>query len=176
MTGFVAEFQWEFYPISADEDALVVLEGSSYFQKSGELVDSYVDRFQELSKCAELVDTCTLVIKLCQGLLPYIAEALTDSSNPPASNNMEQWIKWAQNLERSRQLQRNLAGTKPSLPPSRPSNPFAALCQQPGDSHTAPAPRLVSNPIRPARFSFAPKPPVQMPMDVDAAPGSLLEC
>ncbi len=40
MTGFVAEFQREFYPISADEDALVVLEGSSYFQKSGELVDS----------------------------------------------------------------------------------------------------------------------------------------
>ncbi len=26
MTGFVAEFQREFYPISADEDALVVLE------------------------------------------------------------------------------------------------------------------------------------------------------
>ncbi len=44
MTGFVAEFQQEFYPISADEDALVVLEGSSYFQKSGELVDSYICR------------------------------------------------------------------------------------------------------------------------------------
>ncbi len=69
---------------------LVVLEGSSYFQKSGELVDSYVDRFRELSKCAELVDARTLVITLRRGLLPYIAEALTDSSNPPALNDMEQ--------------------------------------------------------------------------------------
>lgn len=169
MTGFVAEFQREFYPISADEDALVVLEGSSYFQKSGELVDSYVDRFRELSKRAELVDARTLVIKLRRGLLPYIAEALTDSSNPPASNDMEQWIKRARNFERSRQLQKNLSGTKPSLPPSRPTNPFAALRQRPGDSHTTPAPRSVSNPIRPAGFSFAPKPPVQTPMDVDAA-------
>ncbi len=129
MTGFVAEFQREFYPISADEDTFVVLEGSSYFQKSGKLVDSYVDRFRELSKRAELVDARTLVIKLRRGLLPYIAEALTDSSNPPASNDMEQWIKQARNFERSRQLQRNLAGTKPSLPPPCPSNPFAALHQ-----------------------------------------------
>ncbi len=45
MTRFVVEFQWEFYPVSANEDTLVVLEGSSYFQKSGELVDSHVGQF-----------------------------------------------------------------------------------------------------------------------------------
>ncbi len=110
MTRFVVEFQQEFYPILVDEDALVVLEGSSYFQKSGKLVDSYVDRFRELSKCAELVDARTLLIKLHRGLLLYIAEALTDLSNPPASNDMEQWIKQAWNFERSCQLQKNLTG------------------------------------------------------------------
>ncbi len=35
----------------------------------------------------------------------------------PASNDMEQWIKRARNFERSHQLQKNLAGTKPSLSP-----------------------------------------------------------
>ncbi len=147
----------------------MVLEGLSYFQKSGELVDSYVDRFRELSKRAELVDACTLVIKLCRGLLLYIAEALTDSSNPPASNNMEQWIKQARNFERSCQLQKNLARTKLGFPrlacrtPSQPSANDLAICMP------HPAPHSVSNPIRPAGFLFAPKPPIQMPMDVDAA-------
>ncbi len=119
MTGFVAEFQREFYPISADEDALVVLEGSSYFQKSGKLVDSYVDRFRELSKRAELVDARTLIIKLRRGLLPYIAEALTDSSNPPASNDMEQWIKRGPELREkspvAEEPHRNQAESSPIL-------------------------------------------------------------
>ncbi len=121
-------------------------EGSSYFQKSGELVDSYVDQFRELSKRAELVDACTLVIKLRRGLLPYIAEALTDSSNPPASNDMEQWIKQARNFERSRQLQRNLARTKPSLPPPCPPNP---LCSPPDNDPAIriPHPHLARSPI-----------------------------
>lgn len=123
---FVADFKKEFYPISEEEDALVALEGSGYFQKPSESVDAYVDRIQDLLERAELQDGRTKVVKFRRGLLTRISKALSESPQPPDAGKIDQWITRARNYERSQQLQENLSGTRQSHPPARP-NLFAAL-------------------------------------------------
>lgn len=161
MDAFVADFKSEFFPIGEAEEALAMLEGRSYFQKASEGVDAYVDRFRELVKRAELHDQSSVVIKFRRGLSETLVNTLADSPHPPTSTDLDQWVSRARNLERSRSLQRNIAGPKPSLPTHRPG--LASAFRM-----TAPAPqRTVSNPISPT-----PPPKLttsgQTPMDVDA--------
>ncbi len=60
-------FRDEFYPVAEAEAAMVKLENSEYFQRSGESVDAYVDRFRALVKKAKLGDKGAVVIKFRRG-------------------------------------------------------------------------------------------------------------
>ena len=75
---FADEVKREFYLISEDEDALVVLEGLLYFQKQSEVVDTYINRVSGLLKCPEIKDLRTQVVKFQKGLLPSILKALSE--------------------------------------------------------------------------------------------------
>lgn len=164
---FQAEFAREFLPIAEQEEAIVTLEGRTYFQKSSESVDAYVDRFRSLVKKANLADGSSVVIKFRRGLQESLAQTLSDSANPPPANDIDQWITRSRNLERSRNLQKSISGAKPSLPASKP-NFFSSFRARPTDS-IAPPQRSVSTPTRPPGISFVPRPPAQTPMDLDAA-------
>lgn len=152
---FHKDFGLEFYPIGEAEDALATLEGRTYIQKAGKTVDAYVDRFRSLIKKAKLNDQSSVVIKFRCGLHESIVNTLADSPQPPAANNLDEWVTRARNLERSRTLQRNILGPRQTLPPARPSlaPPFRGL----GPLFT---PRSVSTP------AFAPSGPT--PMDLEA--------
>lgn len=160
LAKFHKDFGLEFYPIGEAEDALATLEGRTYIQKASETVDAYVDRFRSLIKKAELNDQSSVVIKFRRGLHESIINTLADSPQPPAANNLDEWITRARNLERSRTLQRNISGPRQTLPPARPSlaPPFRGL----GPSFT---PRSVSTP---APSAPKPAPSGPTPMDLDA--------
>jgi len=162
---FDADFRREFWPIAEAEEALATLEGHSYFQKASELVDGYVDRFRSLVKKANLSDKASIVIKFRRGLAEGLINTLADSPSPPASDNLEQWISRARNLERSRTLQKNIAGKRPTLPPPRPSMP-QHFRPRTFDAPPAFTPRSVSSPAPVA--PRPPLPPTHAPMDIDA--------
>ena len=156
MDAFGADFRTEFWPIQETEEALAALEGRGYFQRPSEIVDTYVDRFRELIKKAHLTDKLSIVIKFRRGLSESLVNTLADSPQPPASDNLEQWINRARNLERSCTLQKNISGSKPSLPPPRPTAPtvFRRRNSDTAPSYIPPIPK--------------PTPPGVVPMDIDA--------
>lgn len=168
---FVAEFKTEFLPINEKEEALITLEGRSFYQGKTELVDAYVDRFRSLVKRAGLEDPGTLVIKFRRGLTDTLAQTLSDSSNPPPSNDLDRWIARARDLERSRSLHRTITSGKqlPTPAGSRP-NYLGVFNGRPSSSPSVPH-RSASTPARPQGISVVPRAPPLPPsnlMDVDA--------
>lgn len=175
LIDFTSEFVREFWPIAAEEEALATLEGRSYYQKASESVDSYVDRFRELVKRAELKDKAPIVIKFRRGLSSSIVSTLADSANPPSATDVEQWISRARLVERSRALQLNIqAAGKPALPPHRPTTQPLFQPQRAFAGIPAFTPRSVSSPAASAPPPFVPRRPPPPPlskadqMEIDA--------
>ena len=52
MEAFWTMFDTEFTPVAESQEAIVKLEGRSYFQKTSESVDTYIDGFRQLVKKA----------------------------------------------------------------------------------------------------------------------------
>ncbi len=69
--------------VAEAEAAMVKLENSEYFQRSGESVDAYVDRFRALVKKAKLGDKGAVIIKFRHGLAKSLHTTLSDSPFPP---------------------------------------------------------------------------------------------
>ena len=63
MKAFIAAFNMEFLPIAEAEEAMVRLEGCTYFQKGNESADTYIYGFQDLIKKAGLTDVTLIIIK-----------------------------------------------------------------------------------------------------------------
>ena len=63
MKAFVAAFNTEFLPVAEAEEAMVKLEGHTYFQKANKSADTYIDGFRDLIKKAGLTDVTSIVIK-----------------------------------------------------------------------------------------------------------------
>ena len=159
MEAFWTMFDTEFTPVAESQEAIVKLEGRSYFQKTSESVDAYIDGFRQLVKKAQLQDKPSIVLKFRRGLLESLGETLSNSSHPPAADNVEQWYERARDLERNRIVQRTIHGnTVKPFSNSRP-NLAAGIRPRPDTPSTAaPIPRTVPNPT-----------PQSTPMDVDAA-------
>ena len=73
MKAFVAAFNKEFMPVAEAEEAMVKLEGCTYFQKAHKSTDMYVDRFRDLIKKAGLTDITSIIIKFQWGLQDSLA-------------------------------------------------------------------------------------------------------
>ena len=63
MKAFVTAFAVEFLPVVEAEEAMVKLEGRTYFQKAHKSADAYIDGFRDLVKKAGLTDVTSIVIK-----------------------------------------------------------------------------------------------------------------
>ena len=64
---FESDFTEQFCPKNEQLSALIKLEGSSWYQ-GNDLVEDYIDRFQELIDISEYSDNKTIVIKFRRGL------------------------------------------------------------------------------------------------------------
>ncbi len=82
-------FSKEFYLVVEAESAMVKLESLDYFQRSGEPVDVYVNRFRALVKKAKLGDKGAIVIKFQCGLNKSLHTTLSDS---PACHPFPMWM------------------------------------------------------------------------------------
>ena len=63
MKAFIAAFNMEFLPIAEAEEAMVKLEGCTYFQKANKSADMYFNGFRDLVKKAGLTDITSIIIK-----------------------------------------------------------------------------------------------------------------
>ena len=63
MKAFTTAFNAEFLPVTEAEEAMVKLEGHTYFQKAHESADVYIDGFRDLVKKAGLTDVMLIIIK-----------------------------------------------------------------------------------------------------------------
>ncbi len=169
--AFMDAFRDEFYPVAEAEAAMVKLENSEYFQRSGESVDAYVDRFRALVKKAKLGDKGAVVIKFRRGLAKSLHTTLSDSPSPPSISDVDDWIERSRALEYSRVTQRAITGTTHATPvaPPRPSG-FQSHRPPP------PPPPFASRPPAPPGISMVPRifppppPPSSVtPMELDAA-------
>ena len=68
MKAFIMAFNTEFLLVAEAEEAMVKLEGCTYFQKFHESANAYIDGFQDLIKKAGLMDITSIIIKFQQGL------------------------------------------------------------------------------------------------------------
>ena len=73
MKAFVTAFNMEFLPVTEAKEAMVKLEGHTYFQKAHESADAYIDGFRDLVKKAGLMDVMSIVIKFRRGLQDSLA-------------------------------------------------------------------------------------------------------
>ena len=167
LEDFWTAFDTEFTPVAESQEAIVKLEGRSYYQKPSDSVDTYIDNFRSLVKKAKLTDLPAIVLKFRRGLSDSLATTLANSSHPPAHDKPEEWYQRARDLERSHLIQQTIGvGANKSYGSLRP-NLAAGLRPR---SETAPTAahsshRSVSMPIpRPA-------PAAPTPMDLDATRG-----
>ena len=161
MKAFIAAFNMEFLPIAEAEEAMVRLEGCTYFQKGNESADTYIDGFQDLFKKAGLTDVTSIIIKFRWGLQDSLAQTLTDSLDPPSATNVEDWYCQTHKLEHSRTIQQTISGTRSAMPPMCPHFLTALHCD-----HTAAPPTTTprTSTINPNLMVL----PTSAPMDVDA--------
>ena len=73
MKAFIAAFNMKFLPVAEAEEAMVKLEGHTYFQKANKSANMYIDRFQDLVKKASLTDITSIIIKFQRGLQDSLA-------------------------------------------------------------------------------------------------------
>lgn len=184
---FAAAFEREFVNTHEEDDAVLELHKTDYFQGNSH-IDEYIDRFRTLGRKAGLIDfddqpigsNGTLVVfKFRAGLSRRIEQRVANSELKPANNNLSRWISKAREYtlkdEQDRAFQTALRGI---APPARAtvSTPVAA-------QRTAPRPAVSSFPTRAAAPAFAAVPtfaaapassaerplPPGVPMEVDAA-------
>ncbi len=83
MEDFWTIFDTEFTSVAESQEAIVKLEGRSYFQKTSEPVDTYIDGFRQLVKKAQLQDKSSIVLKFRRRLLESLGETLSNCKGNP---------------------------------------------------------------------------------------------
>ena len=158
------------------EAAMVTLEGTGYYKKPAESIGDYIDRFRTLVAKAEMSDVGTIVVKFRLGLPTNVAMTIAVAGNPPASDNIDEWVARARELERQQILNRTIVGARSVSNPARPNflNAFKKDTRPPARPSTLfPLP-----PAKAAGFSVlsrapaAPGPapvPAGLPMELDRA-------
>lgn len=175
MEAFTKAFRMEFCPVAEREEALVKLEGDSYFQKSSESVSDYIDSFRALVRKAGVADPATAVLKFRRGLHHTIAHTISTSGAPIASNDIEGWIERAREYDRQRAVDRTIAGGRSVSGPGHPNFLSAFRKEQPNrppvQASAAPRSKAAGFSIL-SRNPLQPNPPpatLGTPMELDAA-------
>lgn len=186
-TSFVEAFEREFVNLHEEEEAVLELQKSDYFQGNSH-IDEYIDRFRTIGRKAGLIDFddkpiggsgVLVVLKFRAGLSRRIETRIANSELTPGPGNLARWIAKARDFSLKDEQDKAFQATLRSLPaPAR-----AAVSTPVATSRAAPRPAVSSFPARavapafPAApaFSAAPAPPAErplhpgVPMEVDAA-------
>jgi hypothetical protein len=168
-SNFEKAFREEFFPINEVEDALLALEGTSYYQGK-RAMDVYIDEFQVLVDRAQMKDVASRVVKFRRGMNQDIQQAIQTSQNPP--RDFEEWKTQARTQAKARQQANDFRGAISTHSRSVPIAP-APLRQAFGDfvrNRSTPAPPVqVLTPTLPPQKMPQPSLPPGIPMDIDAA-------
>lgn len=169
---FQKEFNREFTPVAEREEAMVKLEGESYFQKPNESVGDYIDSFKALVRRAGISDLATIVLKFRRGLARNLSLTVATSGAPLGPEDIEGWYDRVRELERARTLDRTITGARSVSNPVRTN--FLTTFKR--ESAPPPRPALPPAPAKQHTYSILSRaPPPAAPiapadrMEVDAS-------
>ena len=177
--AFKEVFRKEFTPISANQDAIHILETPAYHQAPAESLDDYIDRVRTLVKKSGMETMgAWVVLKFKAGLSHALRIAARDLVPAPASDDPEAWYDSLRAVETSRAQYNVMGKPKPTTAPAPAHIPRTTTAQAPA---ARPAPFVPSAtrpavPTPPARSTpalWTPKPansgPTPMEIDADRA-------
>ncbi|KAF8627877.1 hypothetical protein AX17_006106 [Amanita inopinata Kibby_2008] len=97
---FIEEFEKLFCPVNEQENTVIVLESSQYYQGQ-HMVEEYTDRFKDLIHQAGYTDSTAITVKYRRGLSPTIEAEITRATGCPTFQDTQGWYNVATQLDRA---------------------------------------------------------------------------